>query len=104
MAALCERDFVDEPVGAPAFGDVKQHPDTSQMQLDEWWRQPLLQAFDIGRDMDRFDIAELVQRVCVAPGSELGRCTHVDLLPVRVADVGGEELIAPKLRLLGGSF
>ena len=57
-----------------------------------------LQAFDIGRDMDRAYLGERGDPVISAPGGKFARRARVGLPGVRVSDLCREELYRP----LGG--
>jgi hypothetical protein len=52
-----------------AAGDepVEQHPDRSQVLLDRRLLVIFLQAFDIGCEMERFEIIECSELVLIAP-------------------------------------
>ena len=76
----------------PDHQPVEEHADPGQTELDRGRRNPELQVFDAGGDVNRLDLAQMVDAMRVAPGGEAGRGLRVGLAGVRVPDMGGEEL------------
>jgi hypothetical protein len=61
-----------------------------------------LESFDIGGDVDRLDIGELVDAVLRQPGKERARSPVIGQAGVLVADRGGEEFEEPARRVIAG--
>ncbi len=70
---------------------VEQHADGGQMLLDGRLREVLAEAFDIGGDVERFDLVQAAELVAVAPVEEAQHGMVIRGPGVLVADGGGEE-------------
>ena len=79
---------------------IEEHADGGELYFDRRRRDPLLQFFDISRDVDRLHVAEMLESVVLAPGGEIAGGLRVGFPGVGVSDIGGEEF---KDALCGGS-
>ncbi len=70
---------------------IKEHADGGELYFDRRRRDPLLQFFDVGRDVDRLHVAEMIEAAGFAPEGEVAGGLCVGLPGVRVADIGSEE-------------
>ena len=79
---------------------IEEHADGGELYFDRRRRDPLLQFFDIGRDVDRLHVAEMIEAARFAPGGEVAGGSGVCFPCIGVPDIGGEEF---KDALCGGS-
>jgi hypothetical protein len=71
---------------------VARHTKGGELDFDRWRRDPLLQGFEIGRDVERLHRAEMGKAAVLAPGGEVAGGLRIGFPGVGVADVRGEEL------------
>jgi len=70
---------------------IEEHADGGELYLDRRCRYPLLQFFDISRDVDRLHVAEMMQAAVVAPGGEVSSGFRLGFPGVGVTDISSEE-------------
>jgi len=70
---------------------VEQHADAGQMLLDRWCRPFAAQLLDIGGDMHRLYLAQLMDAATLTPAEERASSAAVGGACIRIADVDGEE-------------
>ena len=85
---------------------IEDHADGGELYFDRRRRDPLLQCFDIRRDVDRLHVAELIEAAVLAPGGEVVGGLGIGLPGIGVTDIGGEEfddaLCGSRVRLIEG--
>ncbi len=71
---------------------IEKHADGGELEFDGRRCDPLLQLFDIGRDMHGLHVTEMIEASGLAPDGEVAGSLGVSFPGIGVADVGGEEL------------
>ena len=70
---------------------IEEHADGGELHLDLRRRDPLLQFFDISRDVNRLHVAELMEAAGFEPCGEVPSGPRVGFPGIGGPDIGGEE-------------
>ena len=79
---------------------IEEHADGGELHFDGRRRYPLLEFFDISRDVNRLHVAEMFEAARFAPCGEVAGGPGVGFPCIGVPDIGGEEF---KDAFCGGS-
>lgn len=71
---------------------IEEHADGGELEFDGRRRDPLLQFFDIIRDVYGLHVSEMIEAVGLAPDGKFTSGLGLGFPGVGVSDVGGEEL------------
>ncbi len=67
---------------------IEEHADGGELHFDRRRRDPLLQFFDIGRDVDRLHVAEMIEAAGFAPCGEVPGGLGLGFPCIGVPDIG----------------